>query len=36
MTNWSCIYNPAQKTVIFALRNDMSQVYKVDLKEDLK
>ena len=36
MTNWSCIYNPAQKTVIFALRNDMSQVYKIDLKEDLK
>ena len=36
LTNWSCIYNPTQKTVLFALRNDMSQVYKVDLKEDLK
>ena len=36
MTNWSCVYNPTQKTVLFALRNDMSQVYKVDLKEDLK
>ncbi len=35
-TNWSCVYNPVQKTVIFALRNDMSQVYKVDLKEVFK
>ena len=35
VTGWSCIYNPAQRTVIFAMRNDMSEIYKVDLKTDL-
>ncbi len=35
-TNWSCVYNPKQLTVNFALRNDLSQVYTVDLKEVFK
>ncbi len=32
-TNWSCIYNPGRRTLTFALRNDMSKVYTVDLKK---
>lgn len=34
LTDWSCVYNPKQKTVLFALRNDMSKIYKVDLNTD--
>ena len=35
LTNWSCVYNPKQRTILFCLRNDMSKVYKVDLKKEL-
>ena len=35
LTDWSCVYNPAQRTIIFALRNDMSEIYYLDLKKDL-
>lgn len=34
LTDWSCVYNPKQKTVLFALRNDMSKIYKVNLNTD--
>ena len=36
VTGWSCVYNTVQRTIIFSLRNDMSQIYRVDLKKDLK
>ena len=35
-TNWSCVYNPKELTLIFALRNDLSNVYTVDLKKVFK
>ncbi|MCQ2117872.1 MAG: linear amide C-N hydrolase [Bacteroidales bacterium] len=35
-TNWSCIYNPAQKTILFNMRNDMSQIYKIDFERDFQ
>ena len=35
-TNWSCVYNPKELTLIFALRNDLSKVYTVDLKKVFK
>lgn len=33
-TNWSCVYNPAQKTILFNMRNDMSKIYKIDFEKD--
>lgn len=36
VTNWSCIYNPAQKTILFNMRNDMSQIYKIDFNADFQ
>ncbi len=35
VTNWSCIYNTKQRTILFCMRNDMSKIYKVDLKKEL-
>lgn len=35
LTNWSCIYNTMQRTILFCMRNDMSTIYKVDLKTEL-
>lgn len=35
VTDWSCVYNPKKKTVIFTMRNDMSTVYTIDLNKDL-
>ena len=35
VTNWSCIYNPAERTMLFNMRNDLSEAYFIDLKEDL-
>ena len=35
VTNWSCVYNPAERTMLFNMRNDLSEVYSIDLKEDL-
>ncbi|MDO5340896.1 MAG: linear amide C-N hydrolase [Bacteroidia bacterium] len=34
-TAWSCVYNAKQKTVIFNMRDDLSKVYSIDLKQDL-
>lgn len=36
VTDWSCVYNPKKKTVIFNMRNDLSTVYSIDLNKDLK
>ena len=36
VTNWSCVYNPKQRTILFCMRNDMSKIYKLDLKKELK
>lgn len=35
VTDWSCVYNPRKKTLIFNMRNDLSTVYYVDLNKDL-
>lgn len=35
-TDWSCVYNPKKRTVMFNMRNDMSKVYSIDLNKDLK
>ena len=35
LTNWSCVYNPKQRTILFCIRNDMSKIYKLDLKKEL-
>lgn len=35
VTNWSCIYNPAERTMLFNMRNDLSEAYFIDLKKDL-
>lgn len=35
LTNWSCIYNPKERTIHFYNRNDVSKLYVVDLKKDL-
>lgn len=34
-TDWSCVYNPRKKTVLFNMRNDLSNVYSIDLNKDL-
>ena len=36
VTDWSCVYNPVKQTVLFNMHNDLSSVYSIDLKEDLK
>lgn len=36
VTDWSCVYNPKKRTVIFNMRNDMSTVYSIDLNKDLE
>ncbi|MDO5341826.1 MAG: hypothetical protein Q4F69_05165 [Bacteroidia bacterium] len=35
VTNWSCVYNSRQKTILFNVRDDMSQAFTIDLKKDL-
>lgn len=35
LTNWSCIYNPKERTIHFYNRNDVTKLYVVDLKKDL-
>lgn len=35
VTDWSCVYNPKNKTVLFNMRNDLSIVYSIDLNKDL-
>lgn len=36
VTDWSCVYNPKKRTILFNMRNDMSMVYSIDLNKDLK
>lgn len=35
LTNWSCVYNTKQRTILFCMRNDLSTIYKLDLKKEL-
>lgn len=35
VTDWSMVYNPAERTILFNMRNDMSKIYTLDLKKDL-
>ena len=34
VTDWSCVYNPKNKTVLFNMRDDLSTVYLIDLKKE--
>lgn len=34
-TNWSCVYNSAQRTILFNVRNQMDKAFSIDLKTDL-
>lgn len=34
-TNYSAVYNPVQRTVLFNVHNDMSEAFTIDLKKDL-
>lgn len=36
VTDWSCVYNPVKQTVLFNMHDDLSNVYSINLKEDLK
>lgn len=36
VTDWSCVYNPRKKKLIFNMRNDMSTVYSVELPKDFE
>ncbi len=35
VTDWSMVFNPAERTILFNMRNDMSKIYTLDLKKDL-
>ncbi len=35
LTDWSCVYNPRKRTVLFNMRDDLSEVYSIDLNKDL-
>ena len=35
VTDWSCVYNPKKKTILFNMRDDLSTVYFIDLMKDL-
>ena len=36
VTDWSCVYNPKDRTILFNMRDDLSIVYCIDLEKDLK
>ena len=36
VTDWSCVYNPVKRTVLFNMHDDLSNVYSIDLKGALK
>lgn len=36
ITNWSCVYNTTTRTLLFNMRDDMSEVYFIDLKKELR
>ncbi|MCQ2182765.1 MAG: linear amide C-N hydrolase [Bacteroidales bacterium] len=35
LTNWSCVYNGTQKTVLFTVRNQTDRAFLIDLTKDL-
>ena len=35
VTDWSMVFNPAERTIIFNMRDDMTTIYTLDLKKDL-
>ena len=35
VTNWSCVYNSKQKTILFNVRDEMDKAFTIDLKKDL-
>lgn len=35
LTDWSCVYNPQERTMIFNMHDDLSNVYSIDLTKDL-
>ena len=35
VTDWSCIYNPKQGTLLFNMRDDLSEVYYLNIFEEL-
>lgn len=36
LTNFSAVYNPVERTVLFNVYNDMSEAFTIDLKKDLR
>ena len=34
VTDWSCVYNPMNRTILFNMRDDLSTVYLIDLKKE--
>ena len=36
LTDWSCVYNPRKGTVLFNMRDDLSEVYSINIKDELK
>ncbi|MCQ2182848.1 MAG: hypothetical protein MJY89_05535 [Bacteroidales bacterium] len=35
VTNWSCVYNSKQKTILFNVRDELDKAFTIDLKKDL-
>ena len=35
VTDWSCVYNSKQKTILFNVRDQMDRAFTIDLKKDL-
>ena len=35
VTDWSCVYNPKQGTLLFNMRDDLSEVYFLDVFAEL-
>ena len=35
VTNWSCVYNGKQKTILFNVRDQVDRAFTIDLKTDL-
>ena len=36
VTDWSCVYNPKQGTLLFNMRDDLSEVYFLNVYEELR
>lgn len=34
MTDWSCVYNPSKGTILFNMRDDLSEIYRIDKVSD--